>query len=174
MIDSTRCISYLTIELKSQIPLNIRKSMGNWVFGCDICQQVCPWNQKFAPVEGDQAFSPRPEVSHPSLRQELGLSQQEFSRKFKGSPLKRARRRGYLRNVAVALGNMKDDALVGNLAGPLLNDPEPLVRGHCAWALGEIGGRQAHLTLQQAVEKETDPYVLQEIRDALCALLVKD
>jgi epoxyqueuosine reductase len=174
MIDSQRCISYLTIEFKGQIPLNLRKSMGNWVFGCDICQQVCPWNQKFAPVEGDQAFSPHLDVAYPLLRQELGISQEEFSRKFKGSPVKRARRRGYLRNIAVALGNMKNVASVGNLSSALLNDPEPLVRGHCAWALGEIGGRHAHLALQQAVEKETDPYVLQEIRDALGVLPVKD
>jgi epoxyqueuosine reductase len=174
MIDSRRCISYLTIELKGQIPLNLRKSIGNWVFGCDICQQVCPWNQKFAPVKGDQAFSPHLEVAYPLLRQELGLSQEEFSRKFKGSPVKRARRRGYLRNIAVALGNIKDVASVDILSSTLLNDPEPLVRGHCAWALGEIGGRYARLILQQAIEKETDPYVLQEIQDALGALLVRD
>lgn len=174
MIDSNRCISYLTIEHKGPAPLDLRPNIGNWVFGCDICQQVCPWNQKFAPVEGDPAFSPRPAVPKPFLRRELGLNQEEFSRKFKGSPIKRARRRGYLRNVAVALGNTKELDSVADLAHGLVNDPEPLVRGHCAWALGHIGGKQAHFALQHAFDRESDPYVLQEIQDAIGVLTAKD
>jgi epoxyqueuosine reductase len=113
-------------------------------------------------------------VAKPYLRRELGLNQEEFSRKFKGSPIKRARRRGYLRNVAVALGNTKDLDSVADLAHGLVNDPEPLVRGHCAWALGHIGGKQAHFALQQAFDRETDPYVLQEIQDALGVWNAKD
>lgn len=167
VIDSQRCISYLTIELKGPIPLELRPSIGNWVFGCDICQQVCPWNQKFAPTTGDLAFSPRSGIPAPVLSDELGLSQDEFSRKFKGSPLKRARRRGYLRNIAVALGNRRNADALDPLAESLKNDPEPLVRGHCAWALGEIGGAAAHRALQGALENELDVYVLGEIQAAL-------
>ncbi len=174
MIDSTRCISYLTIELKGPIPLDLRTSLGNWVFGCDICQQVCPWNQKFAHPTGDPAFKSRPEVTNPLLRQEIALSQEEFSRKFKGSPVKRSRRRGYLRNVAIALGNLRNAKAVNELTGALVNDPEPLVRGHCAWAVGEIGGNRARLALQQAFQSETDLYVLQEIQKAFSILTNKD
>ena len=132
-IDARRCISYLTIELKEDIPNELRPLMGNWVFGCDICQMVCPWN-RFA-VEGDPAFGDN-NPSHP-LIEDLTLSPQEFNQRFKQTPIKRAKRRGYLRNVAVALGN------TGNLhALPVLNqaleDPEPMVREHANWALAEI------------------------------------
>jgi len=148
--------------------------MGDWVFGCDICQQVCPWNLRFSPLTGDSAFIPRPAIPAPDLRQELGLSQEEFSRKFKESPIKRARRRGYLRNIAVALGNRRDPDALDDLLAALVGDPEPLVRGHCAWALGDIGGQKAHTALEETLEKETDPHVLQEIRWALIACKKED
>ncbi|HSF81086.1 MAG TPA: tRNA epoxyqueuosine(34) reductase QueG [Anaerolineales bacterium] len=172
-LDARRCISYLTIELKGAIPLQLRPRLGEWVFGCDICQQVCPWNRRFASPEGDPAFAPRPGLPAPDLLAELALSQADFSRKFKGSPLKRARRRGYLRNVALALGNTLAE---GNAAGPaalpalaqvLQHDPEPLVRGHAAWAMGQIGGRAAREFLEHALEGEDDEGVREEIRAAL-------
>ena len=132
-LDARRCISYLTIELKDDIPTELRPLIGDWVFGCDICQMVCPWN-RFA-VEGDSAFVDK-EPSH-SLTDELGLTSQEFNGRFKRTPIKRAKRRGYLRNVAVALGNTADWHVL-----PVLNDamedPEPLVREHAKWALEEI------------------------------------
>ena len=165
-IDANRCISYLTIEHKESIPLELRSHIGNWIFGCDICQQVCPWNQSFAPPKGDLAFEPRLGVVHPSLRDELSLSPEAFKRKFKGSPIKRTKRRGYLRNVAVALGNFPDDAAVSALADAL-NDDEPLVRGHAAWALGQIGGDEAVGLLEAALETETDDLVTAEIQQAL-------
>ncbi|HSQ25511.1 MAG TPA: tRNA epoxyqueuosine(34) reductase QueG [Anaerolineales bacterium] len=174
VIDSRRCISYLTIELKGEIPPDLRSLMGDWVFGCDICQQVCPWNLRFSPLTGDSAFIPRTAIPAPNLRHELGLSQDEFSRKFKESPIKRARRRGYLRNIAVALGNRRDPDALDDLLAALVGDPEPLVRGHCAWALGDIGGQKAHTALEQTLEKETDPHVLQEIRWALIACKKED
>ena len=166
-LDARRCIAYLTIELKGSIPLELRPLTGNWVFGCDICQQVCPWNQRFASQAGGAVLLPRPGVSQPNLLQELGLSQAEFSQKFKGSPIKRAKRRGYLRNVAVALGNLGLPEAVPLLDQALQADPEPLVRGHAAWALGHIGGQQALSALQKAAPAEQDAYVLGEIQMAI-------
>jgi epoxyqueuosine reductase len=137
-IDAQRCISYLTIELKGEIPAELRSSIGNWVFGCDLCQQVCPWNQRFASQSGDPAFEPRPDVPNPDLIEELSLSPEAFNRKFKGSPIKRSKRRGYLRNVTVALGNSGDPAAIPALSNSVKNDPEPLIRSHAAWALEQI------------------------------------
>jgi epoxyqueuosine reductase len=169
-IDSRRCISYLTIELKGPIPPDLRPLNGDWVFGCDICQQVCPWNVRFSQpgVQSiDPAFDPLPDMPFPDLVEALKLTPQEFNRKFKNSPLKRAKRRGYLRNSAVALGNLGDGAAAPALAQAVLGDPEPLVRGHAAWALGRIGGDIASITLSQALQEEKDAYVLKEIRQAL-------
>lgn len=166
-IDARRCISYLTIELKGAIPVDLRTQMGDWVFGCDICQQVCPWNQRFAPAPGDPAFSVRPGVLRPDLIAELKLSPEQFNRKFKGNPVKRAKRRGYLRNVAVALGNLGDEAAIPVLVEALDSEPEPLVRGHAAWALGRLGGMAARQALLRAAKIETDGDVLNEIRLAL-------
>ena len=161
-IDAGRCISYLTIELKGVIPLDLRPQMGDWVFGCDICQQVCPWNQRFAVPSQEASFTPRPGVARPALDAELALSSEEFNRKFKGNPVMRSKRRGYLRNVAVALGNRKDSAVIPALAQALTDD-EPLVRAHVAWALGQIGGAKAKQVLTGALQNESDPAVRQEI-----------
>jgi epoxyqueuosine reductase len=166
-IDSQRCISYLTIELKGIIPHDLRSLVGDWVFGCDVCQQVCPWNQRFAPSRGDPSFAPRSGLSRPDLIQELALTPQEFNLKFKGSPVKRAKRRGYLRNVAVALGNTGDPSIVPVLGQALLNDHEHLVRGHAAWALGCIGDENAIAWLEESASQEGDSYVLGEINLAL-------
>jgi epoxyqueuosine reductase len=166
-IDARRCISYLTIELKNPIPAGLRAQMGEWVFGCDICQQVCPWNQRFAAAQGDPAFSARPGVPRPDLIAELKLSPEQFNRKFKGSPVKRAKRRGYLRNVAVALGNLGDGQAIPALKEALSDEPEPLVRSHAAWALGRLGGKTARQALHRAARTETDQDVLSEIQAAL-------
>lgn len=132
-IDARRCISYLTIELKEDIPIELRDKMGNWIFGCDICQDVCPWN-RFAD-KGDSAFQEnRP--AH-SLTEELALAPEEFNQRFRGSPIKRAKRRGYLRNVAVALGNSGDRIALPVLQN-VLNDEEPLIREHAQWAIKKI------------------------------------
>jgi epoxyqueuosine reductase len=178
-LDARRCISYLTIELKGPIPAELRPQMGEWVFGCDVCQEVCPWNQRFAVPEGEverqavEVFTARPGVPHPSLAAELALAPEEFNRKFKGSPVKRAKRRGYLRNAAVALGNalagQPDPGATAALREALLGDPEPLVRAHAAWALGRLSGPGARQALKEAQSSETDPDVLAEIRSALAA-----
>jgi epoxyqueuosine reductase len=135
-IDATRCISYLTIELKDDIPTELRDKMGNWVFGCDICQMVCPWN-RFA-VEGDLAFGDQPPAD--SLTEELSMTTEEFNRRFKDTPVKRAKRRGYLRNVAVALGNTGDMHALPVLQTALKHEAS-LVREHARWAIEAISKR---------------------------------
>jgi epoxyqueuosine reductase len=134
-IDARRCISYLTIELKGDIPIELREKIGDWIFGCDICQKVCPWN-RFA-KQGDPVFENQ--TPSPSLTEELTLTSREFNQRFKQSPVKRARRRGYLRNVAVALGNTGDKHALPILQ-KALND-EPMIREHAQWAIEKITSR---------------------------------
>ena len=165
MLDASRCISYLTIELKGAIPVDLRPQMGAWVFGCDICQQVCPWN-RFASSQADPAFAPNPSLPNPDLPEELDLQPAEFSHKFHRSPVRRAKRGGYLRNVAVALGNSASSSAVPALTHALIHDPQSLVRAHAAWALGQIGGTPARQALAEAAGAETDPSVQSEIRAA--------
>jgi epoxyqueuosine reductase len=165
-LDAPRCISYLTIELKGPIPYDLRPYMGRWVFGCDICQQVCPWN-RFATSPADLALDQQRVLPLPDLAAELALTAAEFNRKYRHSPLKRAKRRGYLRNIAVVLGNLGLADSVSHLVRALLSDPEPLVRTHTAWALGQVGGEAANLALQQAQKTEQNPQVLLEIQNAL-------
>jgi epoxyqueuosine reductase len=135
-LDARRCISYLTIELKDDLPEDLRLLLGDWVFGCDVCQMVCPWN-RFANPGGDASFAPRPDTPTPNLIRELELTPEAFNRKFKNSSVKRAKRRGYLRNVAVAAGNSGDESTIPALenAG---KDDEPLVRKHAVWALEKV------------------------------------
>jgi epoxyqueuosine reductase len=172
-LDARRCISYLTIELKGDVPLDLRPYMGEWVFGCDVCQMVCPWNQRFAASQLQMiptlnpAFTPRPDVPNPVLTNELALTAGAFIRKFKGSPVMRSRRRGYLRNVVVALGNYGDSTAVPALARVLEHELEPEVRLHAAWALAKIGGSDAQSNLSAALSTETDAGVQQAIRAAL-------
>jgi epoxyqueuosine reductase len=170
-LDASRCISYLTIELKGPIPKAMRPLVGNWVFGCDICQQVCPWNSRETPSRQDQplelAFTARVDMPQPALTQEIKLTPQAFNLRFKGNPVKRAKRGGYLRNVAVALGNSHNPAAIPDLVQALINEPDTLVRRHVAWALGQIGSPIAHRVLQQAIKTEKDPEVYLEIRDTL-------
>jgi epoxyqueuosine reductase len=166
-IDATRCISYLTIENKGAIPVELRSQVGNWVFGCDICQEVCPWNLRFAPAVGDPAFAPHVDIQQPVLRKELQLTAQFFNRKFKHSPILRARRRGYLRNVCVALGNQPDSDAAPALASIIQTEPEPLIRSHAAWALGKIDNPAARSALEKILITEKDPGVREEIRQVL-------
>lgn len=143
VLDATRCISYLTIELKGSIPEELREGIGALIYGCDICQEVCPWNQRFAKdLPDDSPYAPRDALTgrdaRTLARDLLQMSHEDFSKAFKGSPVKRAKLRGLKRNSSVVLGNIG----LAEDASPLiaaLDDPEPLVREHAAWALAKIG-----------------------------------
>lgn len=138
-LDARRCLSYLTIENKGNIPEELRTHMQNWIFGCDICQQVCPWN-RFAAAEGDASFRPHGGSASLDLIPLLTLTPETFNQQFKLSPVQRAKRRGLLRNVAVALGNVGDEESLAALEKSC-EDPEPLVREHAQWAIQHIINR---------------------------------
>jgi epoxyqueuosine reductase len=165
ILDARRCISYLTIELKDPIPRELRSSMGDWVFGCDVCQEVCPWNQK---VEAARlpALAPRADLQHADLGEWLRLAPEEFRQRFRATPLTRPKRRGLLRNVCIALGNRGDPAAVPLLVHALADD-EPLIRGAAAWALGQLATAAALEALRSRWEVETEPTVRAELSAAL-------
>ena len=137
-LDARRCISYLTIELKGSIPLELRPLIGDRIYGCDDCLEACPWN-RFASVSHEAAFAARPAVGM-ALRDYLALDETRFRDLFRGSPIKRIKRRGFLRNVCVALGNVGDESDLPALRAAAAN-PEPLIAEHAAWAIGQIEGR---------------------------------
>ena len=137
VLDATRCISYLTIEARGEIPVQLRESLGELVYGCDICQDVCPWNVSFARDLSEPALAPRPEMESPSLVDLMRLTLERWREFSRGSAIKRAKRSGFLRNVAVALGNSGAPEAVPALEDAL-SDEEPLVREHAAWALQTI------------------------------------
>jgi epoxyqueuosine reductase len=140
LLDARRCISYLTIELRTPIPEALRAPMGDWVFGCDICQEVCPWNRK-APATAESSFRPREDLWSLDLVELLGLSEEDFRRRFRSTALTRAKRRGLLRNAAIALGNQGNPAALPALQRAL-DDPEPLVREAAQWAIERITERR--------------------------------
>lgn len=140
ILDSRRCISYLTIELKGAIPPELRPKMKNWIYGCDECQSVCPWVRQFAAPPRAMAYaSLDPDTAAPSLLELIALDQEGFRSRFKGYPMMRTKRRGVLRNVAVALGNSGSEAAIPALERAVA-DPEPLIAGHAAWALDRLRG----------------------------------
>ena len=169
VLDSRRCISYLTIELKGWIPRDIRPLMGNWIYGCDLCQDVCPFNRFSIESEEPGFFPGDLNAAAPPLLDILRLGDNEFSERFATSPIKRIKRRGLVRNACVAAGNWGDESAVPILR-KLLKDPEGIIRGHAAWALGQVGGRLAFAGLRQANEAEVDHLVRQEIKLALSRL----
>jgi epoxyqueuosine reductase len=133
-LDARRCISYLTIEHRGSIPTEIRPLLGDRVFGCDTCQEVCPWNRRFARPTSEPAFAPRPGQVASDLIELLELDDDGFRVRFRDTPLWRARRAGLARNAAVVLGNLGDPAAIPAL-GRVLSDPDPMVAEHAAWAL---------------------------------------
>ena|SRR5579863_7931605 len=158
---SDRCISYQTIENRGAIPSELRPKLGNWIFGCDICNEVCPWNDASSADAG---------VAHdllPYLPGLLALDDEAFSARFSKSAVKRAKRRGLLRNVAVALGNTRNPDAAPALMRALESEREPIIRSHAAWALGQVGGAAARRAIERAASRDDDPEVRAEIRAAL-------
>lgn len=167
-VDARRCIAYLTIENRGGIPREFRSHVGVRVFGCDICQDVCPVN-RYAATDGDEDFRPRPGVG-PSipLLPLLEITEEEFRQRFQGTPLMRAKRLGLRRNAIVALGNAGDPVAIPALRCLLLDSTEdPMLREHAAWALGRFSTLAATEALQRALEHEIPPQVRREIEDTL-------
>ena len=164
LLDARRCISYLTIEYKGWIPHELRPLMGTRVFGCDVCQDVCPFNHGKDAIRGADlvdAAAPLPSVQ--SLDMWLRLTSSDYRRLTKGSALRRASRAQLLRNAAVAAGNSHDLRLVKPLRDLLEGSTYPIVRGHAAWALGQLGAAEALESLRAARFTEVHELVLREI-----------
>ena len=160
VLDARFCISYLT-QLRGPIPRPLRPLMGNRIFGCDECQEACPWN-RFAVKTSEPEFHPRSGDFMPDLAPLVDMSMEEFSRRFKNSAIRQTTRDGFVRNVVVALGNSGCGAAVPALEKGL-QDVSPLVRAHAAWALGRIADERVRRILESARAKETHPMVLEEI-----------
>lgn len=170
LLDATRCISYLTIELRGPVPRELRPGIGDWLFGCDVCQDVCPWNRK-SPATTEPAFQPVEQpVDAVAL---LAMDDDAFRRRFRHTPLWRSKRRGILRNAAIVLGNQRRPETVPALTRSL-NDREPLIRGAAAWALGRIGNLAAQEALTARRSTEADPLVQEEIEAALADIELGD
>jgi epoxyqueuosine reductase len=171
VLDNRRCISFWTIEHRGVIPLEIRPLIGDWIFGCDLCQEICPVNVSPRAAAPDaaalEAFGPTI-AARPRLEELLALDEETFRARFRGSAVWRTRRSGLLRNACVALGNVADRGSIPALAGAL-EDHEPLVRGHAAWALGRLGGASARAHLEQLLRREVDAWVRDE-----CALALQE
>jgi epoxyqueuosine reductase len=165
-LDAKRCISYWTIEHRGNLPRGIRGQLGHWVFGCDQCQEACPWNS-------DVTEAHQPAMELPSERAELDLAgllaidRQEYVARFRGSPMKRAKLEGLKRNAAVAMGNSRNPRYVPALLKAMEEEVSAVVRTQAAWALGEIGGGASRAGLHASMESETEPGVRQEIEMAL-------
>ena len=161
-LDSRRCISYLTTALKGSIPRALRPLVGNWVFGCDICQAVCPWNRFSRPGE----LFGTPPAKSPPLLELMALSEEGFQARYGHTPIGHIKRARFLRNVAVALGNWGSPDATPVLM-QALDEPHPLIREHAAWALGRIDDSPARNALKEALAQEREPTVVEQISLAL-------
>jgi epoxyqueuosine reductase len=165
LVDSNRCISYLTIELREAIPREQRAAVGDWVLGCDVCQEVCPWNRKVVPT-ADAPFRPGGHLENARLADVVGESAEEFNRRFRDTPFERPRRRGVVRNALIVAANTADEEAL-SAAATALRDPDPVIRGTAAWAHGRAGGAGARRLLERAHATEEDAGVREEIGAAL-------
>jgi epoxyqueuosine reductase len=163
-LDATRCISYLTIELREMLPAALRQDLGQWVFGCDICQEVCPWNRR-SPQSDEPELRAREDLRPLRLTELFWLDDAGFRALFRRTPLWRAKRRGLLRNAAIVLGNQRDVTARPALAQGL-RDAEPIVRAACAWALAQLPDPAVGELLAQHRQQEQDPLVLAELSAA--------
>ncbi len=165
VLDATRCISYLTIEHRGTIPADLRELIGDWVFGCDVCQQVCPWNRMAKPTD-EIAFLSQPKMEALDLIELLDLDDAAFRRIYRKTPLWRTRRVGMQRNAMIVLGNQRHEASLPSLAKHLSSDDETL-RQTAAWAIGRLKNEAARSILREHLSRETSAEVRQEILDAI-------
>ena len=171
-LDANRCISYLTIEHRGIVPVELRSAIGSNVFGCDICQDVCPWNRADR-GPGWSEFHGDADAARPPLEALMALDDEAFRARYRRTPIWRTKRRGLLRNAAIALGNVGDASALPVLTAALA-DHEPLVRAHAAWAIGQIGDPGGRDPLLTARSHETNLDVQVEIDQALAALAAED
>jgi epoxyqueuosine reductase len=164
-LDARLCVSYLTIEHRGAIPKELRRGIGDRVFGCDDCLDVCPWN-RFAQDAREADFTPRDGMATPALAELVALDDGAFLERFAGTAVMRAKREGLARNACIALGNSGDEDAVGALV-IAMRDPSALVREHAAWALGQIGGEKALEALRRSAMGETSAEVLNSIHEGL-------
>jgi epoxyqueuosine reductase len=164
-VDARRCISYLTVELREPVPRELRERHGDRLFGCDVCQEACPWNRP-GPASAEAAFQPRPATNPAELAGLFELDEAAFRRRFGHTPLWRSRKRGLLRNAAIVLGNRPHEAAIPALVKGL-NDIEPLVRAASAWALGRYPHPPARKALRNRLAIEPDAAVRAEIEKAV-------
>ena len=166
VVDSNLCISYWTIEHRGPVPHAIRSGIGEWIFGCDVCQEVCPWNVRFAATRADEAFERREDLGALDAEALVGMDEGSFRARYSGTSLMRATWRGMRRNACIVLGN-RGDASALTVLGAALDDADAMIRGHAAWAIGRIGGAVARRALARAVDRESDAGVREEIDLAL-------
>ncbi|MGI8484515.1 MAG: tRNA epoxyqueuosine(34) reductase QueG [Thermomicrobiales bacterium] len=169
-IDAPTCISFLTIEERGPIPRETRSKMGNWVYGCDVCQEVCPYTGAAKPMDDAELMAASLNNAYPSLHWLLGMTDKDFGDTYFGTPVPRAKLRVLARNAAIALGNVGSEADVPVLIQTMDHHDEPLVRGHAAWALGQLGGAAARNALD--MRRNTDPDDL--VRDEIAAALTME
>jgi len=159
-VDAPRCLSFQTIEQRGAIPLEIRPLLGEWVFGCDVCQEVCPYTKAAARVDDDPEILPRSiENAYPSLTWLLAMTEPEFRETYRATPVLRAKRRGLARNAAVALGNTGSERDIPALEHAAREHDEPLVRGHAVWALAHLAGAEAKPVIERVLRLDTDDFV---------------
>lgn len=164
-LDATRCISYWTIEHRGWFEDDVRSMVSDWLFGCDICQEVCPVNEAPQPA-AEPRFAPDSRREALTLEDLLEMSREAYVELFRGSAMKRAKLEGLQRNAAVLLGNLGDPAAVPALLRAL-DHPEPVVRGHAAWALGKLGGGGVEDALRTAAQREPDSRARRDFEAAL-------
>jgi len=164
-IDARKCISYLTVEMKGVIERRLREKLSTWVFGCDSCQENCPYN-KLLKRKKDETLPPIPEFLRFSLSELFSLGEKGFNEVFKGTPVKRAGWRYFLRNVAVAMGNTRKEEYISPLE-KIAEGDDPLLRIHAVWSIGKIGGERAKKILERVRNKEKEEKILEEIELAI-------
>jgi len=162
-IDAPRCVSFQTIENRGIIPRELRAAMGDWVYGCDVCQETCPYTGAARPTDDPELMPKTENNAYPSLHWLLTMTDDEFGATYFGTPVPRTKRRGLARNAAIALGNIGTDADVPILIDTLATHDEAIVRGHAAWALGQLGGHDARLALDRHRASDPDAWVREEI-----------